>query len=496
MITHMAASLALSAGGNATIYLGANNVHGEVPSPAVVLLGVTPTLPGCEALCCAQDGNATHPCRSFTWHHPDFPKPQYASRCYAHTDYAWAPVAQSQIDSGLRFALPPTPPPTPPGWVCAKDADCSGYNGACTAGACACRPGWAGATCGQVKFVAGSARKAFESDLWTWGASPIVDAASGAVHLFASQLSADCGILHYCSNSHVVHLVAPSGDALGPYETREIALPPSAPPAWDSGATHGVSVHALPRGVNASWPRYALFYMGTRNTWDPAHGTHPNCTAAYDANTGDRGSRRIGVATSDSLDGPWRRRDAPIFGPGNRSAGEWDFGDESNPTPIVNPDGSVVLLYKGRGGSTQAVGVATAPAFDGPFNRSKSHGQLGGEDPWGWIDPSSGTYHAFVHDGNGALSAGGHGWSVDGVTWTYTHIAYTGNVTWQNGSALVLARRERPQVLLARPNTTGGSTGVPEYLFTAAQDCLPKTDGGPGTAGCRTYTMVEQIDLS
>ena len=30
----------------------------------------------------------------------------------------------------------------------------------------------------------------------------------------------------------------------------------------------------------------------------------------------------IGVATSASLDGPWVRRDAPVFGPGNKSAGE------------------------------------------------------------------------------------------------------------------------------------------------------------------------------
>ena len=101
-----------------------------------------------------------------------------------------------------------------------------------------------------------------------------------------------------------------------------------------------------------------------------------------------------------------------------------------------------------------------------------------------------------VQGGNGATSAGGHGWSVDGVTWVQTGIAYTGNVTWSNRSVAVIARRERPQVLLARPNTTGGSYGVPEYLFTSAQDCIPRQDGGPAASGCRSYTMVEQIDLS
>ena len=77
-----------------------------------------------------------------------------------------------------------------------------------------------------------------------------------------------------------------------------------------------------------------------------------------------------------------------------------------------------------------------------------------------------------------------------------TGIAYTGNITWSNGSATIIARRERPQVLLARPNSTGTSYGVPEYLFTSAQDCIPHEDGGVTASGCRSYTMVEQIDLS
>ena len=56
-------------------------------------------------------------------------------------------------------------------------------------------------------------------------------------------------------------------------------------------------------------------------------------------------------------------------------------------------------------------------------------------------------------------------------------------------------RRWRAQVLLAAPDDRGTSRGRPAYLFTSAQDCIPPTDGGPGTAGCRSYTIVEQIDL-
>jgi len=92
-----------------------------------------------------------------------------------------------------------------------------------------------------------------------------------------------------------------------------------------------------------------------------------------------------------------------------------------------------VLLYKGRG-SLQEVGVATAPRFDGPFTRSKMVGVISGgysEDPWGWIDPKSGAFHALLHKGNGADSAGVHAWSTDGVHWNSTGVAYTGSVQWR-----------------------------------------------------------------
>jgi hypothetical protein len=75
-------------------------------------------------------------------------------------------------------------------------------------------------------------------------------------------------------------------------------------------------------------------------------------------------------------------------------------------------------------------------------------------------------------------------------------MAYTGTVHWQNGSTTVLARRERPQVLFAGENATGGSVGIPQYIFTSAQACETKQDGGPGTMGCRSFTMVEEVDLS
>ena len=230
---------------------------------------------------------------------------------------------------------------------CASAADCS-YNGRCSSGACICDPGWNGTRCASIRWSASGAHRAFNDSLWTWGGSP-VRGPDGLIHLFASELSNDCGVLHYCSNSRVVHLTATS--PLGPFTRRTVALAPRPPPAWDSGAVHGPTVHALPGGRG-----WALYYTGTRPNWN---GTHPNCTAGVDPNQGDRTTRRIGIATSASLYGPWTRRDAPIFEPADRAAGAWDWLDVSNPTPILFANGTALLLYKGRGHLQAPLGLGS-----------------------------------------------------------------------------------------------------------------------------------------
>lgn len=400
--------------------------------------------------------------------------------------------------------------------ACTSNADCSGYNGDCRPdGTCECHPGWTGPRCGWVHWKDRSATPAFDSTSWTWGGSPLRDS-DGVVHMFASEISDGCGILHYCSNSQVIHLT--SASPLGPYTRHGVALAPRPPPAWDSGATHGPTVHELPDG-DANGARYAIFYMGAANTWDPAGGRHPNCSVKVDPQSGDRATRRVGIATAPSLWGPWSRRSSPLFGPGSRSAGEWDWEDVSNATPIFLPNGTVILLYKGRGGRLQAMGAARASSYEGPYVRTQPARPVMSwqvEDTWGWVQPASSAgpqvLHVLSHVGNGASHAGGHAWSIDGVHWNDTTLggtpAYTGTVRWAAGRTSVLARRERPQALLLRradigrgngstsvDGGFGGSVGVPEVVCTSAEDEVCRHDGGPGTVQCRSYTMCEAVDL-
>ena len=407
--------------------------------------------------------------------------------------------------------------PLPPA-KCSRDFDCSGANGRCIGSECVCSPGWAGSRCGQVAWKQRSARTPFDIDAahmrgwWTWGASPAIDD-GGKHHLFVSQISNDCGIHHYQTNSRIVHMTAPA--ATGPYTPAADfdVLPPRAS-HWDDGATHGVTVHRLP---NRSW---ALYYMGFEKNWPQP--THPNCTAGSGeawANTtfGDHAGRRIGIALSESLDGPWRRLDAPIFGPASDA---WDNFDVSNPAPIFMRSGRVVLVYKGRGSRTQAMGLAFGSSPLGPFVRNDSgaapaHGFVGGEDPFCYQDERTAILHCFTHTGNGESGAGGHAYSEDGVHWTQGEMAFTGRVQWSSGNTSVLLRRERPQILLIRSaiangansslthssvighpaaNGANSSLGHPSVIFTSAQDCrAPAADAG---SVCRSYTMLEEVDLA
>jgi hypothetical protein len=294
---------------NLTVVLSSNNVaslgrEGHPPDPTFVkVLGVVATLEACEELCYKK---AAPLCQSYTWHHTDFEKASYRGHCYAHTDSEWAPHTQSKIDSGCRNDLPegsehppcdkpavgPPPPPAPT--KCNSDFDCSGHNGVCSPdrGTCACKPGWSGTICSQMVFVPKTGRVAYVDPLWTWGGSPIKDTLTPPTyHVFSSRMSANCGILHYCMNSEVVHLT--STNASGPYTHADTALAPRMM-NWDNGAVHGISVHRLPNGT------YALFYMGAEQ---PGLKAHPNCTpgsgdTAANKTTGSHNGRRIGIATS------------------------------------------------------------------------------------------------------------------------------------------------------------------------------------------------------
>ena len=70
------------------------------------------------------------------------------------------------------------------------------------------------------------------------------------------------------------------------------------------------------------------------------------------------------------------------------------------------------------------------------------------------------------------------------------------------GRTTVLARRERPQILLKQAKGEAGSSyGTPHILFTSAEDCLPQKDDAGTGYSCgdvgtdMSYTSLAEIAL-
>ena len=88
-----------------------------------------------------------------------------------------------------------------------------------------------------------------------------------------------------------------------------------------------------------------------------------------------------------------------------------------------------------------------------------------------------------VDDATGAFTV-----TVDGVVWfgQDSSPVYTGYMEWApdtsepyaSARTSILARRERPQILL--DDSTGSSYGTPRMLVTSAEDCYPAVDAGVG----------------
>lgn len=195
-------------------------------------------------------------------------------------------------------------------------------------------------------------------------------------------------------------------------------------------------------------------------------------------------TQRVGLATSPSPSGPWTRSPAPILEPG--PAGAWDDIFVTNPSAHVFPNGSALLVYKGRGSSdpnAMRTGVAWADHWAGPYERVGS-GPMEGvptscEDAGVYKGPVTGRFIAVFHCGCNYLVT----WSQDGRSW---HKAFPDplpwcSVTYADGKKGSFRRRERPQFIVdSKGELVGFSNGV-----------LPGDGSHDGSN--RVFTLVSQL---
>jgi ribosomal protein S18 acetylase RimI-like enzyme len=96
---------------------------------------------------------------------------------------------------------------------CTSDEGCS-LNGVCGAGGvCACDAGWRGDSCGELAVVAGSAALGYHNASAgvgaSWGANAVF--ADGAWHAFVAEMTHNCTLNDYGSNSRIIRATSTAG---------------------------------------------------------------------------------------------------------------------------------------------------------------------------------------------------------------------------------------------------------------------------------------------
>lgn len=301
-----------------------------------------------------------------------------------------------------------------------------------------------------------------DPDYWIWGSS-VIKGEDGKYHMFASRWTKKVGFGNWVTNSQVVHAV--SETAIGPYEFHDVVLPARGKQYWDGLCTHN------PRVVKYG-NQYLLYYFG--NTYDFPQPDDANPDVSEDNWRAAWMNKRLGVAISDSVYGPWKRLDKPVIEP---RPGHWDASITSNPAPAVNEKtGEILLMYKS---STDGLvpplllGVSKANKPEGPYKRlsdepifrfeTADNNRIDVEDPFIWW--AGNRYEAIVKDRSGEIcgeeGGGVHVWSKDGVNWELFEKvkAYSRKVLWEDGTTSEHNHFERPFVLV--------EDGVPTHLFAA-----------------------------
>lgn len=301
-----------------------------------------------------------------------------------------------------------------------------------------------------------------ETDYWIWGAS-VIQGEDGKYHMFASRWPKTVNFGNWVTNSEVVHAIA--NTAIGPYETQEVVLPTRGKEYWDGMCTHN------PRIIKYK-DQYLLYYFGNTYSFDKPTAENPG--VPKDKWREAWMNKRIGVAISDSVFGPWKRLNKPVIEP---RSGHWDASITSNPAPVVNKKtGEILLMYKS---STEGLtpplllGVSSASTPEGPYKRlseepifrfeTADNNRIDVEDPYIWWTGEQ--YEAILKDRSGEIcgeeGGGIHVWSKDGVKWQLFEKlqAYSRDVLWNDGTTSHQNHFERPFLLI--------EDGVPTHLFAA-----------------------------
>lgn len=402
----------------------------------------------CQAACAAFVNEAVSPvsnwerCQSFTW----LPSEGRGRdpQCVVMVDASeWAPV----VDSGAVSGRLEWPPP-----ACSSNSDCS-FNGLCIAKACLCDDAWHGDRCHTLSLEpthVDSGLRAVDDgqNTSTWGGAVLLDNHTGIFHMWSSEMEAHCGIDAWVTNSRVVHATSTDGVNF----IRDSVVVPA--------FSHEPNVVRAPTG------EWVMYYTGLAQ--DSA--ATPPCDQCTDGNTPANSTCPTGASTAGratptymiyamSPIGPWSKPQRLFIAQAN----ETDV--DTNLAVVILQNGSVLGIGRTAGGP---VGIVTHLVTASDWRNADSYTGLwsvnlfpnttivpyaGLEDPFVYMD-AAGIFHAVFHnqiEADDESLCGGHAFSEDGITWTFTGTAWNNEVRFRAGVQAAFkyrfSRMERPHLV-------------------------------------------------
>ncbi len=299
-------------------------------------------------------------------------------------------------------------------------------------------------------------------DYYVWCASAILGE-DGKYHMFASCWEKELGFgANWLFNCKIAHAI--STEPQGPYKFSSFVFERRHKSYFDAMNQHNPC-------IKYHDGTYYLYYFGTTYGGDVP-------TAATEI-TAERfvevwNKKRIGVATSKSVYGPWVRPEKPLLEP--RDCSFWDCTCTTNPCVAILPGGKTYMIYKSRSGCERPLqlGVAVADSPNGKFERLTNEPIFKFENPKQFVeDPfiwyKDGKFSLLMKDDfrdesggiTGEWGAGIYAESDDCINWKIAQNpkAYSRKLLWDDGTVTVQNHLERPNLLF--------SNGEPTHLFAA-----------------------------
>ena len=263
---------------------------------------------------------------------------------------------------------------------------------------------------------------------WVWGGSMIKS--DGLYHLFASRWKKDDKFPdNYRNDSEIVRAV--SKNPLGPFQFEELVIDERDSIYWDANMAHNPTIHKI-------GDEYVLFYIGSDFTTFREKSNYL--------------LRRVGYASSKSINGPWLRSELPIINV-----------ESNNPAVLVEKDG-IKLMYRDAPLRTFLV---QSDNYKGPYETINDNVWPEHKIEDFYMFKMDETYHFICEDNIGAIS-GHERWGVHLVSnngidqWGKFEpvVVYDHDLLFDDGTNIQCTRRERPQLLIQNEQLTHLITGI------------------------------------